>query len=135
MSVSPIAPAGAAATAPTLDRAIFDDLCALAETLEDGFLTGLVDQFVLETAPRLVELRHAFRSGDVPAVRRLAHGIKGSGAQIGGARLAASCDRLEQLVTTTALRRHVDLRDVEADHAELCRILARRVSIGLSLSA
>jgi len=126
---------GATAAEPALDPAVFAELVALAATVDDGFLAGLVDQFVHETEPRLVDLRRAYRRGDVPAVRRLAHGIRGSSAQLGGARLAASCARLEQIVTTTDLRGHAVLGEIEADHAELCALLARRALGGLSSSA
>lgn len=126
---------GATAAEPALDSAVFGELVALAATVDDRFLAGLVDQFMHETEPRLVELRHAYRRGDVPTVRRLAHGIRGSSAQLGGARLAASCFRLERIVTTTDLRGHAVLGEIEADHSELCALLARRVLGGLSSSA
>lgn len=124
----------ATAAEPALDPAVFGELVALADTMDDEFLAGLVGQFVHETESRLVDLRRAYRRGDVPVVRSLAHAIRGSSAQMGGARLAASCARLERVVTTTDLRGHAVLREIEADHVELCALLARRVLGGLSSS-
>jgi hypothetical protein len=50
----------------------------------------------------------------------IAHNIKGSGAQLGGRRLAMSCDRLEETAITGGLSHSPDdLADVERDYAEL----------------
>src|SRR4026208_36105 len=58
------------------------------------------------------------RGGDV-AVGHIAHSIQGSGAQLGGRRLALSCSRLVTTATAGDLSHSPDdLREVEHDYAE-----------------
>ena len=100
----------------TLDPAVFDELRALAETADGGFLATLVDRFRTDTEPMLGQLREAFEIGNAPAVSRLSHSIKGSCGQLGGRRLALSCDRLERKATAGRLAdgQH-DLTEIEVD--------------------
>lgn len=118
------------AAEPTIDLAFFGDLRELAETAGEDFLNEVVGQFVDETDARIVELRQAFELGDAAAAVRLAHGIKGSAAQLGGRRLAAACDRLEELALTadTAARGGGDLRAAELDYRELRQALTAQLS-------
>jgi PAS domain S-box-containing protein len=103
-----------------IDHAEFDELQLLAEATEHDFVTDLIDQFIEETDLLLRALREASSDGDASAVGHIAHSIMGSGAQLGGRRLALSCDRLEQKATTGGLSRSPDdLTQVERDYAEL----------------
>jgi PAS domain S-box-containing protein len=103
-----------------IDHAEFDELRLLAEATEHDFVTNLIDQFVEETDLLLRDLREASTNGDASAVGHIAHSIKGSGGQLGGRRLALSCDRLEQTATTGGLSHGPDdLAQVERDYAEL----------------
>ena len=106
-----------------LEAAVIDELDSLGE----DFLAHLVDQFRRETELLLVELRDAHEIGDRPAVGRIAHSIKGSSSQIGGRRLASSCEELEQKATLEfASKRDDDLDDVEKSYDELRLALTRR---------
>ena len=81
----------------TIDPAVIDELRVLGGADEQDFLAELIDQFVRETEPLLVELREALEVGrrrHAWAASRTA--IKGSCSQLGGRRLALSCGRLEQ---------------------------------------
>jgi HPt (histidine-containing phosphotransfer) domain-containing protein len=107
-----------------IDPTVLDELFVLAEDGGQDFLSNLVDQFLRETEPRLVELRGALAAGDAPAVGRIAHIIQGSGCQLGGRRLALSCARLESRATTGTLSdAETDLHGVELDYQDLRRTL------------
>ncbi len=115
----------------TIDPAVIDELRVLGEADEQDFLTELIDQFIRETEPALVELREALESGDAPTVVNIAHAIKGSCSQLGGRRLALSCGRLESKAVARSLsERQDDLLEVEIDYQDLRRTLtAQRSSI------
>jgi two-component system sensor histidine kinase/response regulator len=103
-----------------IDRVVLDELEVLGELDDGDFLADLVDQFVRETEPRLVELREASEAGDTVAIGRIAHIIQGSGCQLGGRRLALSCERLERNARAGALAEAAnDLQGVEFDYQDL----------------
>jgi HPt (histidine-containing phosphotransfer) domain-containing protein len=119
----------AAAGEATIDPAVFDELRALGEAAEEDFLADLVDQFVHDTEPLLVELSEALELGDARAVGRIAHSIKGTSGQPGGQRLASSCDRLERKATAGCPSDgQTDLQEVAGDYQELRRALTRQLS-------
>ncbi|HET6361756.1 MAG TPA: response regulator [Gemmatimonadota bacterium] len=82
-----------------VDRGALDD-AVLAQLREDLGGTAPVDQIVavfLEKTPGiLAELRDAVTRGDLEAVRRSAHTIKGTSATLGARALAETCGRLEE---------------------------------------
>jgi HPt (histidine-containing phosphotransfer) domain-containing protein len=107
-------------TESTIDTEVFDELRMLAQGLDRDLVADLVDAFLLDTDVRLVELRAGIERGDAAVVGRIAHQIKGGGAQLGGHRLASSCGRLEQQAAAGALSGAlIDLREVELDYEEL----------------
>ena len=61
-----------------------------------ALLAELVDAFIDVTDGHLRELHGSVADGDLAAVLRLAHTVKGSGGQLGGQALAAACTRLEE---------------------------------------
>jgi CheY-like chemotaxis protein/HPt (histidine-containing phosphotransfer) domain-containing protein len=103
-----------------IDRAVLDELAVLADLAHPDFLADLIGQFVRETEPRLVELREALEAGDELAVGRISHLIRGSGCQLGGRRLALSCDRLASNAAAGLLTRAAsDLQGLEFDYQDL----------------
>ncbi len=108
----------------TLESAVIEELATFGE----DFLAQLVDQFLRETDLLLAELRTAREIGDHVAVGSIAHSIKGSSSQLGGRRLALSCDELEEKATSPegVSTREDDLHDVEKSYEELRRALTRR---------
>jgi two-component system, sensor histidine kinase and response regulator len=113
----------------TFDHAVFDQLRVVADGDEETFLAELVDQFAHDTEPLLGELREALVAGDTPAVGRIAHSIRGSASQLGGRRLALSCDRLE--VKAAAGRIYggeIDMHDLDADYEDLHTALTQQLS-------
>ena len=118
-----------AGNALIVDPQVFDELRVLGEATEPDFLATLVDQFIAETEPLLVELHRAMEIDDAPAVARIAHSIKGSGDQLGGRRLALSCTRLEAMALEDALSDgQTHMREVEFDCQDLCRTLIRQLA-------
>jgi len=112
-----------------VDPLVFEEICALGDTLEEGFVASLLTEFMRETAPLLAELRSALAGGNAPMVCRIAHRLRGSGGQLGGVRFAASCNRLEELASTGDLGGgDASLWAVEIEYRHLCRILTQKVS-------
>jgi PAS domain S-box-containing protein len=100
----------------TIDREVLDKLRVLGKDADQDFLGELVDDFVRDTEPLLVEMRTILEAGDGPAVGRLAHRLKGSCGELGGRRLASSCDRLERHVKGGSLADSLsDLHDIDID--------------------
>jgi HPt (histidine-containing phosphotransfer) domain-containing protein len=113
----------------TIDPTVLEELRVIGGSDDQDFLDELVDQFAADTEPLLVELREALEAGDAVAVRRLAHNLKGSSGQLGGRRLASSCDRLERKASDGRLSDdHSDLKEVEVDYQDLRRTLTQQVS-------
>lgn len=75
-----------------LDR---DTLKELREMLGPG-LTLILEQFGGQASGLLQSLEQQARSGDMPAVRTLAHRLKGSSGSLGAYVLAAEAAQLEQ---------------------------------------
>jgi HPt (histidine-containing phosphotransfer) domain-containing protein len=120
----------ALAPSAVLDAGVFDELSELARTVDDGFLAEVVEQFVGETTPLLAELDDAVDFGDSVAVRRIAHSLKGSSGQMGGARMAVACDGLEGMAAGGDARyRRAALREIHIDHRALCRALGRELRL------
>jgi PAS domain S-box-containing protein len=113
----------------TIDPLVFDELRLLGEATDADFLAQLVDRFVHDTEPLMAKLRTALESGEGSAVSRIVHNIKGSGAQLGGRRLALSCSRLEEKARSgSPSLGPVDLQDVEFDYQDLCRTLIHQLA-------
>jgi CheY-like chemotaxis protein len=119
-TTDPPAPGHASAAEVMIDPAVLEELVVLREGGDQDFLASLVDQFVRETEPRLVELRGALDSGDASSAGTIAHIIQGSGLQMGGRRFALSCARLESMATAGSLSdAETELRGVEIDYEDL----------------
>jgi two-component system, sensor histidine kinase and response regulator len=103
-----------------IDPVVVDELRLLSEVAGEDFLDELMAQFVVDTEPLLAELREALDAGDAEGVGRIAHTIKGGSGQLGGRRLAASCDRLEENAARARLTEgRRDLLDIATDYAAL----------------
>jgi HPt (histidine-containing phosphotransfer) domain-containing protein len=107
-----------------LDDAV---LSGLRELDDDSgtVLIELVETFVHNAAGGVADLRQAVTRGDLEAVSRLAHGLKGSSAVFGATGMASLAARLEALCSPESLG---DARDVVTRlEAELRRV---RVALG-----
>lgn len=109
----------------TIDQAVFNELRAFC----GDFLADLVDLFVHETEPLLVQLAEALAVGDPIAVGRIAHSIRGSSGQLGGLRLASSCGRLEEKAAAGCLPHgQDDLQEIEIEYKKVRRVWTQRLS-------
>lgn len=88
------------AAVPVVDPAALGPLAERLGERATPFLASLVQTWQAETSGRLAELEAAVAAGDIAAVARLAHSIKGGSASIGAARLALACHGVEQAVRT-----------------------------------
>jgi HPt (histidine-containing phosphotransfer) domain-containing protein len=66
-------------------------------------LAELIAIYLRDTPPRLSALHEALARADAEAVRREAHGLKGSSGQIGAVQVARLCADLEHQAGTTDL--------------------------------
>jgi signal transduction histidine kinase/DNA-binding response OmpR family regulator len=82
-----------------LEPTVVIDLAAALERLngDTALWAELVELFLRDTPQLLQQIEAALASGDVEALRRAAHSVKGSAAYIGCSTLSALAARLEQL--------------------------------------
>jgi CheY-like chemotaxis protein len=133
---APAGPRGPADADIALDLVVFEALGLLAEPAGEEFLSELVNRFVDETGPRLVQLRQALAAGDAVAMSRVAHNLRGASGQLGGQRMASSCRRLEANAETgRLLDLQTDLVEVETDYQDLRCILTQRITASRSPAA
>lgn len=82
--------------AEVLDLDLLDELKMLADDDDPEFLSELIETYLSELDPSLEAMAQAAGSNDPEAVRRAAHRLKGSSANIGASELSARCAELEQ---------------------------------------
>jgi two-component system sensor histidine kinase/response regulator len=93
---------------------------ALVFVGDDAHLLGELAQIFLNDCPRLLsELREAVARGDIPALRRAAHTLKGAALNFGDGGVAESALRLETMARTG------DLAGADPARADLERRLDR----------
>jgi HPt (histidine-containing phosphotransfer) domain-containing protein len=92
-----------------------------AEELSD-LLMELVGTFKGDTEVRLQMLREAVAAGDVESVRKAAHSMKGSAAQMGADDIASACREIETAVDEGCADRLQEL----AAHVEQLFAVTRR---------
>jgi PAS domain S-box-containing protein len=130
-TTDPLPVAHPAAAEVMIDPVVLSELIVLGQWAGQDFLADLVEQFTHETEQRLAELRAAFEAGDAEGVARVAHLVQGSACQLGGRRLAVSCDRLENKATTGLLAEAgPDLQGLDIDYQDLRRTLTQLMAPG-----
>lgn len=111
---------------PVLDPAAIGELRAGG----DEFFREIADLFCSETPAQIGRIGRALQSGELDAVRREAHSLKGSSLSMGARRISALCIAIEEAAkqdaTARALKFASDLsvafeRVREALQAELKR--------------
>ena len=96
-------PSGPPETSVILDSKALDNIRALQRPGRPDVLGKVVDLFIEATPKLLQALRDARAGGDAEALRRAAHTLKSSGANVGAGGLAALCGQLESLARDGAL--------------------------------
>jgi HPt (histidine-containing phosphotransfer) domain-containing protein len=99
----------------TLDVDRFEALAALQEEGQPDVLAEMVGLFVDETVGWLIEARNAADSGDMLALGRVAHSLKGACATIGAERMRAQAAGLEEALAAGRLSEAPSFVDLLTD--------------------
>jgi signal transduction histidine kinase/CheY-like chemotaxis protein/HPt (histidine-containing phosphotransfer) domain-containing protein len=86
-----------AAAASTLNLTALTHIRALNPDKGEALLARVIGAFLGDTPPHLEALRRAVAAPDPAAIRRTAHSLKSSSANVGADALALLCKELEQL--------------------------------------
>jgi HPt (histidine-containing phosphotransfer) domain-containing protein len=78
-----------------LDSRALTALRDLQNEGEPDVLAGMIADYLRDTPPRLAALHEALARADAEAVRREAHGIKGSSGYLGAVEMTRLCTELE----------------------------------------
>lgn len=94
----PVTRAGALGAAEeAVDWAVLLSLEEAQVEGEPDLIVELVELYAEDAPHRLSAIRGASAAGDLTALRRAAHGLKGSSASLGARQVVTLCDRLERL--------------------------------------
>jgi CheY-like chemotaxis protein len=85
------------ANRPAVDRSVLDGIRTLQKKGGVDVIGKIVTIFLKDAPLRVAELRRALASGDAPSVRKEAHTLKSSSANMGALGLSALCKDLEAL--------------------------------------
>src|SRR4051812_4141338 len=80
-----------------IDAGMLEKARSWAEELGEDFLLELIDIYKQDTPQRLAGLRQALAQGDLEALRREAHTLKSSSAQLGATVLSDMAKEMEAL--------------------------------------
>jgi CheY-like chemotaxis protein/HPt (histidine-containing phosphotransfer) domain-containing protein len=142
---APAAPAPVAAPAPSpeppsaelplLDPVYLDRLRQLEEASGRSIVAEIVESFLGDMPRRLSRMREALAAGDAAGLSFAAHALKGAGAQLGAARLAALCHDLDLRARENALGGAAGMIDeIEREIESLAPLLRQRSGAGVRVS-
>ncbi|WP_307722084.1 response regulator [Duganella callida] len=80
-----------------ISRQALDNIRALSPGHGDALLERVLHAFLRDTPAQLAALRQALAGGDAEQLRKTAHSLKSSSANVGALALAQRCKELEQL--------------------------------------
>ncbi|MDH3452951.1 MAG: response regulator, partial [Gammaproteobacteria bacterium] len=124
----PFLPGGDAVTETVaeavLNQTVLDSLRTLQKQSKRNVLERILGTY-LERAPMLMEaVVRAVSVGDREQIRQTAHSLRGSSANVGAARLADFCAKLENLAHDERSARQL-LTDIEAEFRVACAALTK----------
>jgi two-component system, sensor histidine kinase and response regulator len=90
-------PVSADAAEPVLNMETLNSLRELQVEGDPDILKELVDLFMEDTPKRIEEIRNAVLRGDTATVKRVAHTLKGSSANLGAQRMSRVAMQIETL--------------------------------------
>ena len=115
----------------SLDRSVINGLKELREPGQPDPLQELVELFFRDARPRLEAMEQAQTAGDAAKLAAAAHSLKGSASNLGARRLSELCSSLEKQGKAGDLSLAVEtLKDVRAEFAEVCTVLAAEIHRG-----
>ena len=80
----------------TLDRRVIAEFGRTETGAVPEFVISLIGQYIEEAGTQVAELREAGRGLAAPAVKAIAHALRGSSNMLGAKRLGALCEELER---------------------------------------
>jgi HPt (histidine-containing phosphotransfer) domain-containing protein len=83
------------AGSPAIDPDVIEQLRFLEDDDQPNVVSELFTLFIDHAPPKLQAIREAVESGDLAALKRAAHSLKGSSANVGARGMHRLCDRLE----------------------------------------
>jgi HPt (histidine-containing phosphotransfer) domain-containing protein len=78
-----------------IDPEAIEQLRFLEDEDQPNVVAELVALFIEHTPPKLAQLSEAIATGDTAALKRAAHSLKGSSANVGARGMQTICERLE----------------------------------------
>lgn len=84
-------------TGEAVDLAVLSSLEGAQVEGEPDLVVELIELYAEDTPRRLAAIRNSLEAGDVAALRRAAHGLKGSSASLGARPVEVRCEQLEHL--------------------------------------
>lgn len=81
---------------PAIDPEAIEQLRFLEDEDQPNVVAELVGLFIEHAPPKITVIRDAIAQGDAQGVKRAAHSLKGSSANIGARGMQQVCERLEQ---------------------------------------
>ena len=97
-------PAAVPVAVPPMEHPInpqaLQNIRALSAAHGDALLERVLQAYLKDTPPHLQTLRRALAAGDTEQLRKTAHSLKSSSANVGALTLSQRCKDLEQLVRT-----------------------------------
>ena len=114
-------PAGAMApdppedTDPVLDRSVLATLQELERRSQDQLLPRVIRLYLQEVPAQLAALQEAMAQGAAGRVEDLAHGLKGSSAQLGATRMSRLCAALQEAGGRPDLRQAAQMAELQRE--------------------
>ncbi len=116
--------------AAPVDWSRLDELLEMETAGMPGLTARLVCTFVQNSQRLLGELQAAMDAGDADGVRRAAHSIKSTSANVGGTPLAQVARTLEHAAQKSAwLPEQADVDRIVAEHQRLLQALSERFAL------
>ena len=109
----------------TIDESVLVEIFELGGD-DPSIAIELLDEFETEARLRLTELEQARATGDLTAIARIAHSLRGSAANFGAQRLVTLTADLEDAAVRGDRERVPELvTEIDAEFAAVVRALAR----------
>ena len=81
--------------ADSINDQVIRDLRSLSTDDPDGFLVELIDLFQTDAVDYLARIEESAKTANASAVRKNAHGLKGSSGNLGAQKMSALCNQIE----------------------------------------
>src|SRR5690606_35749966 len=128
VAAGPVAPTPLAR--PTvIERAALDGIRALQREGAPSIVARVVELYLADSARLLATLRQAAEAADAEGLRRAAHTLKSSSANVGALQLAAHCGTLEAAARQGTLAAANDqILRIESELRAVCEELAHEAA-------